>query len=117
MNKQFAELLLKTYFRQCTNCRHIKASDILSDGIDVEIQDAAAWSMWKKLSTRYELLHLTGTFQALLEEIDNLWPNFITHSYHTHEQRDYITFIKEKSSITTFAVIQLDFAQNFSLIT
>ena len=105
------------YFRQCTNCRHLKASDILSDGIDVEIQDAATWSMWKKLSTRYELLHLTGTFQALLEEIDNLWPNFITHNYYTHEQRDHIAFIKEKSSITTFAVIQLDFAKNFSLIT
>ena len=60
---------------------------------------------------------MTGSFQALLEAIDNLWPNFITHSYYTHEQRDYITFIKEKSSITTFAVIQLDFAQNFPLIT
>ena len=49
--------------------------------------------------------------------LDNLWPNFITHSYYTHERRDYVTFIKEKSSITTFAVIQLDFAQNFFLIT
>ena len=117
MDKQFAELLLKTYFPQCTNCCHLKASVILNDGIDVEIQGAAAWSMWKKLSTRYELLHVTDTFKALLEAIDNLWLNFITYSYYIREQRDYITFIKEKSSITAFAVTQFDFAQNFSFIT
>ncbi|CAF4696600.1 unnamed protein product, partial [Rotaria sp. Silwood2] len=62
------------YYRLCTNCLHLKISDILSDGIDVEIQDSASWSIWKKLNSRYELLHLTGTFRALLEEIDNLWP-------------------------------------------
>ncbi|CAF4451074.1 unnamed protein product, partial [Rotaria sp. Silwood2] len=72
----------------------------------VEIQNSVSWSIWKKLNSRYELLHLTGIFRALLEEIDDLWPNFITHSFHTREQRDYIALIKEKSSITTFAVVQ-----------
>ena len=95
---------------------YLKASDILSNGIDVEVQDLTSWSIWKKLNSRYELLHLTGTFRALLEEIDNLWPCFITHTYFTHEQKDYITSIKEASSKNTFAVVQLDFAQNFSLI-
>jgi hypothetical protein len=94
----------------------LKASDILSDGIDIEIQDSASWSIWKKINSRYELLHLTGTFRALLEEIDNLWPNFITHNFYTREQRDYIALIKEKSSITTYAVIQLDFAQNYAFV-
>ena len=70
----------------------------------------------KKVNVRYEPLYLTGTFQALMEEIDDLWPNFITHSFYTHKQRDYIALIKEISSITTFAVIQLDFAQNFSFV-
>jgi hypothetical protein len=82
----------------------------------MEIQDLASWSKWKKVNTRYELLHLTGTFRVLLEEIDDLWPSFITHSFCTHEQRDYVTLIKETSSITTFAVIQLDFAQNYSFV-
>ena len=59
---------------------------------------------------------MTGTFRALLEEIDNLWPNFIIHNFYTHEQRDYIALIKETSSITTFAIVQIDFAQNYSLI-
>ncbi|CAF4282216.1 unnamed protein product [Rotaria sp. Silwood2] len=84
--------------------------------IDVEIHDSASWSIWKKLNSHYELLHLTGTFRALLEEIDNLLPNFITHSFYTREQRDYIALIKEKSSITTLAVVQVDFAQNFIFV-
>ena len=104
------------YYRQCDDCRHLKASDILSDGIDIEIHDLASWSIWEKVNVRYELLHLTGTFQALMEEIDDLWPNFITHSFYTHKQRDYIACIKEMSSITTFAVAQLDFALNFSFV-
>lgn len=104
------------YYRQCVHCRQLKASDILSDGIDVETQDLASWSIWKKVNSRYELLHLTGTFRVLLEVIDNLWPDFLTHSFYSHKQRDYIALIKEASSITTFAVVQLDFAQNFSFV-
>jgi hypothetical protein len=104
------------YSRLCTNCLHLKASDILSDGIDVEIQDSASWSIWKRLNSRYELLHLTGTFRAFLKENDNLWPNFITHTFYTREQRDYIALIKEKSSITTYAVVQVDFAQSFAFV-
>ncbi len=104
------------YYRQCNRCHHIKASDIVSDGIDIEVHDLASWSIWKKVSGRYELLHQNGTFRALLEEIDDLWPSFITHTFYTHEQRDYIALIKETSSITTFAVIQVDFAQNFSFV-
>ncbi|CAF4963411.1 unnamed protein product, partial [Rotaria socialis] len=80
------------YYRPCVNCRQLKPSDILSDGIDIEIEDSASWSIWKKLNSRYELLHLTGTIRALLEEID------------------------KTSSISTFAVVQVDFAQNFTLI-
>jgi hypothetical protein len=105
------------YYRECTNCHHLIASDILADGIDVELQDVASWSIWKKVNSRYELIHVTGSFQALLEEIDELWPNFITHNFYMHQQRDYIALIKEKSSITTFAIVQLDFSQNFSFVT
>ncbi|CAF4706591.1 unnamed protein product [Rotaria socialis] len=101
------------YYRQCVNCHQLKASDILSDGIDIQIEDSASWSIWKKLNSRYELLHLTGTFRALLEEIDSLWSNFIIHNFYTREQRDYIALIKETSTITTFAVVQVDFAPNF----
>ncbi|CAF1540342.1 unnamed protein product [Adineta ricciae] len=104
------------YYRQCDGCRTIKASDILSNGIDVEVQDECSWSIWKKVQLRYELLHVTGAFQALLGEIDSLWSNFITHTFNTSQQRDYIAMIKELSSFSTYAIVQLDFAQNFSFV-
>ncbi|CAF5017065.1 unnamed protein product [Rotaria sp. Silwood1] len=50
------------HYRQCANCRHLTASAILSDGIDIETEDSASWSIWKKLNSRYELLHLTDKY-------------------------------------------------------
>ena len=105
------------YYRRCSDCKNIKASDIHANNVDLELQESASWSIWKKVGPRYELLHVSGSFQILLQEIDNLWSSFITHSFYTHEQRDYISLIKEKSSFTTYAVVQMDFAQNFSFIT
>ncbi|CAF3148713.1 unnamed protein product, partial [Rotaria sp. Silwood2] len=42
------------YYRRCPDCYHLKVSNILSDGIDVEIQDEASWSIWKKINLRYD---------------------------------------------------------------
>lgn len=107
----------KCYHRRCDDCRYVKASDIICDGANIENQEPASWSIWKSVNSRYELLKQSGTFGALLKDIDELWPNFITHSFCTRMQREYITLIKETSTITTFAVIQLDFAQNFTFVT
>lgn len=107
----------KCYYRRCDNCRHLKASDIICDGVNIEIQEPASWFIWKSVNSRYELLNQNGTFGALLKDIDDLWPNFITHSFCTRMQREYIKLIKETSTITTFVVIQLDFAQNFTFVT
>lgn len=104
------------FYRRCIDCLEKKPSIILLEGLDVEIYDLASWSMWKKTRSRYELLHLSGTLETLLEELDDLWSAFLIHSFYTAKQRDYIALIKETSSLTTFSVIQLDFAQNFSLI-
>ncbi len=105
------------YYRRCSDCKHLKASDILAKDIDVELEESASWSIWKKVGPRYQLLHVTGSFDVLLQEIDNLWPSFTTHSFYTHQQRDYIALIKEKSSFITYAVVQMDFAQNFTFVT
>ena len=97
--------------------KNIKASDILANNVDLQLQESVSWSVWKKVVSRYELLHVTGSFQTLLQEIDNLWPSFVTHSFYTREQRGYISLIKEKSDFTTYAPVLVDFAQNFSFIT
>lgn len=105
------------YYRHCSNCKTIKASDIIADDIDPELQEPTSWSIWKKVGVRYELLHVNGPFMVLLEEIDNLWSTFITHSFYTRKQREYIGQIKELSSDITYAAIQMDFAQNFTFVT
>ena len=46
-----------------------------------------------------------------------MWSSFITHSFLTHQQCDYIALIKENPSLITYAVVQMDFARNFSFIT
>ena len=104
------------HYRHCDKCHDLKASDILCQGIDVDLEDLVSWLMWKKTASRYELLHSKGPFRLVLNEIDELWPQFITHSFITHQHRDYINLSKKESSLTTFAVVQLDFAQNFSFV-
>jgi hypothetical protein len=53
----------------------------------------------------------------MLDALNELWPHFLLHHYTTIQQRDFIRQIKESSSETGLAVVQLDFAENFSLIT
>ena len=65
------------------------------------------------LITEFRRLFLT---LAMLDSLDELWPQFLLHHYTTVQQRDYIRHIKDASSENGVAVVQLDFAENFSLI-
>lgn len=107
----------KCYYRVCSDCKHLKASDILGADLDLDLLEPASWSMWKKVGPRYELLHVTGPFTTLLQEVDNIWSTYVKHCYYTRQQRDYIAMIKEQSSFITYALVQIDFAQNFCFIT
>jgi uncharacterized membrane protein len=62
------------------------------------------------------LQHFNGSFRSLVDELNGRWSSFVTHTYVTRQQRDSIKNIKLTSSLTTFAVIQIDFAENFSFI-
>jgi hypothetical protein len=57
-----------------------------------------------------------GSFRSLIDELNLRWSSFVTHTYVTRQQRDYVKKIKLTSSLTIFAVIQVDFAENFSFI-
>lgn len=52
----------------------------------------------------------------MLDELDSLWSHFLLHHFCTIQQRSYIKLIKDQSSDDNIAVVQLDFAENFSLI-
>jgi hypothetical protein len=104
------------YYRTCSNCKNANVSKLLKSHRQIDFQDKTTWSSWKKINNRYELVHANGSFEILLQEIDNLWSNFITHHFYTHKQREYIVLLKDESRFNTYIVIQLDFAQNFAFV-
>jgi hypothetical protein len=83
---------------------------------EIDEQNDANWSIWTTCQNRVELQHRTGSFRSLVDQLNSVWSAFMTHSFVTREQRDHIKLIKKSSSLTTFAVVQIDFAENFSFV-
>jgi hypothetical protein len=104
------------YYRRCDDCCNSVVSDLFVTNDEIDEQGDTAWSFWSTVNNRIELQHRSGSFRSLIEQLNTIWPAFITHTYCTRQQREYIKSIKIDSSLTTFAVIQLDFAENFSFI-
>ena len=104
------------YNRRCDNCCNINVSDIFITDTDIDEQADTAWSLWTIANNHVELQHLSGSFRSLIDQLNVRWPAFVTHCYVTRQQRDYIKAIKMSSSFSTFAVVQMDFAENFSFV-
>ena len=104
------------YNRRCDNCCNINVSDIFIIDTDIDEQADTAWSLWTIANNHVELQHLSGSFRTLIDQLNVRWPAFVTHCYVTRQQRDYIKAIKMSSSFSTFAVVQMDFAENFSFV-
>lgn len=94
----------------------MRVSKALNISQDIDLEGKATWSLWKKLDSRYELVHTNGSYQILLKEIDDLWPAFVTHHFYTQKQRDFIIHLKEQSHLNKYIAVQLDFAQNFAFV-
>jgi pullulanase/glycogen debranching enzyme len=82
----------------------------------VKEDDDITWVIWERNDKRTELQRHTTSIIKLLEKFDSLWSKFLIHHFYTIEQRDYIKKIKEESSENGTAVVQLDFAEKFTLI-
>lgn len=104
------------HYRRCDNCSNGNVSDLFVTTDDIDEQVDTTWSFWSTSNNRVELQHRSGSFRSLIEQFNTIWPAFITHSYCTRQQREHIKSIRVDSSFTTFVVIQLDFAENFSFI-
>jgi hypothetical protein len=104
------------YNRCCDNCCNLNVSDLFLQGVDIDEQADTTWSLWTNNNNYVELQHCSGTFRSLLDQLNSRWPVFVTHTYVTRQQRDYIKFIKINSSVTTFAVVHMDFAENFAFV-
>ena len=101
---------------QCDNCCNTNVSSLFMTNDDIDEKPDTTWSLWITSNNHVELQHFTGSFRSLIDTLNDRWSSFVTHTYTTRQQRDYIKAIKLTSSFTTFVVTQVDFAENFSFV-
>lgn len=77
--------------------------------------DDVTWIVWERNDKRTELQRHTTSITTFLEKFDSLWDKFLIHQYVTIAQREFIKKIKTESSENGTAVVQIDFAENFTL--
>jgi pullulanase/glycogen debranching enzyme len=106
------------YLQECVNCNTKIPSDFFIEQLNmngVNEDDDVTWMIWERNEKRTELQRHTTSISTLIEKFDSLWSKFLIHHYITIEQREYIKKIKIESSDHGTAVVQLDFAENFTL--
>ena len=62
------------------------------------------------------LQRLSGSVDDLLREFDSQWKSYLKHSYITTQQSNYIKEIKERASEHETIVVNIDFAENHTLL-
>jgi hypothetical protein len=65
---------------------------------------------------KISMQRVSGSIRDLLEEFDVKWPKFAVHHYWTRQQQEYIKKIKEEAHANRTVAVQMDFAENHSLI-
>ncbi|CAF4173888.1 unnamed protein product [Rotaria magnacalcarata] len=107
------------YLQECSACSTILPSTFLFEQFkanSINEDSDITWMTWERNEKRTELQRHTTSIAAFLEKLDALWSKFLVHHFYTIEQREYIKKIKNESSEKGTAIIQLDFAQNFTLV-
>ena len=104
--------------RHCSTCISKTPSVFFLEQLrinEVNEDDEITWVLWEKNEKKTELQRHTTTISTVFDRFDSLWNKFSIHHFITVQQRDYIKQIKLKSSENGTAVVQLDFAENFTL--
>jgi len=105
------------YSRRCDECCNLNVSDfIIPDETDIDSKFNVGWSLWINTNNHVELQRFNGSFRQLINELNSRWPSFIHHAFITRHQREHIKNLKLISDLNTFAVVHMDFAENFSFI-
>jgi hypothetical protein len=100
----------------CDDCLMESITDILTHNNVIDLDDECSWSLWKKVNNKFDLQQVIGSVDSLLTEIEERWPVFLLHTYCNRQQRDYIKQLRSQSTDKTFAVAQIDFSMNYTLI-
>lgn len=105
------------FLNTCNRCNKRLPSSVLQHYfIIVDEDDEWTWSIWKTTNKKVDLHHIHGSIVSLLDEIDQQWRRFVIHSYFNREQRSYINNLRLLSSDTSYVTVQIDFAENYTII-
>ena len=107
------------YSRECSICNTNLPSSFFMEQLEVKgmnEDDDVTWMIWESNEKRTELQRHTTSITAFLEKLDSLWSKFLIHHFYTIKQREYIKKIKSESSEKDTAIVQLDSAENFTLL-
>jgi hypothetical protein len=111
------------FYRECALCAKGDPSDVLNTKFTSSVgDDPATWMTWKKSNNkennnRIELQRISSTIAGLVDEFDNQWETILKHHFYTTQQMSYVKHIKEDSNENDTVIAQIDFAENFELLT
>ena len=100
----------------CEDCPPETIIDTLISNNIVNMDDECSWARWKKVNNKFDLQHMSGSVDSLLTEIEESWSTFLLHTYRNRQQRDYIKELRGRSTNKAFAIAQIDFSMNDTLI-
>ena len=105
------------FFNICSRCSNRLPSSILQRHfVMIDEDDEWTWSNWKTTNKKVDLHQIHGSIISLLDEIDQQWKKFLLHSFFNREQRTYINNLRLSSSDTSYVTVQIDFAENYTII-
>lgn len=89
---------------------------MIFDENDLDENLVVSWSLWITANHRVELQHFHGSLKSLVDHLNDRWSSFVTHSYVTRQQREYIKSLRPLSGSNMFALVHCDFAENFTFL-
>jgi hypothetical protein len=104
------------YIDECDDCPATELTTILTERIEINLDEECSWTIWKKLNNKFDLQKVIGSLNALLNEMEEQWSYFLLHSYYNRQQREYIKNLRAQSTKKTFIVAQIDFSMNYTLV-
>jgi hypothetical protein len=104
------------YIGECDDCPATELTTILTERMEINLDEECLWTMWKKLNNKFDLQKVIGSLNALLNEMEEQWSYFLLHSYYNRQQREYIKNLRAQSTEKTFIVAQIDFSMNYTLV-
>jgi hypothetical protein len=100
-------------YGDCLSCQmKIPSTEIPKLYPNIDLDEDVSWMKWAKLNGKLDIHRISGSVHDLLLEMDHQWLKFITHSYITNTQLEYIKQLKESLPVDT-VLVNMDFAENY----